>query len=102
MQLKTKYRLTIGALSVAVVGLGTYSALLHAQGAQLRSETALASQHADESAKKVREREGTITKLEDQARGHQAEQTTMRQAVAAFSRQADACFAVKQQLHIKE
>ena len=102
MQRVTKYRLTIAALGLAVIGLATYGAMLKQDDNRTRDQAAKDKQHASESETKLAEAKRVIDGFKSEASGRTAAQTTMQQAVAAFSRQAEACQAIKQQLHVQE
>ena len=102
MQRVTKYRLTIAALGLAVIGLATYGGVLQRDDTQLRDQAAKDKQHAAESETNLSEAKRVIAGFKIEAASRTAAQSTMQQAVASFSRQAEACQAVKQQLHIQE
>jgi uncharacterized protein HemX len=102
MQRVTKYRLMIAVLGLAVIGLATYGFMLQRDDTQLRDQAAKDKQHTSESETKLSEAKRVIDAFKSEASGRTAAQSTMQQAVAAFSRQAEACQAVKQQLHIQE
>ena len=92
----------VAALGLAVIGIGTYGAMLQQNDTQLREQSAREKQHASERETKLLEARSVIEVLRSEAAGRTAAHSTMQQAVAAFSRQAEACQAVKQQLHIQE
>ena len=102
MQRVTKYRLTIAALGLAVIGLATYGVMLQRAEELMRDQAAKDKQHASESETRLSEAKRVIDGFKSDATGRTAAQSTMQQAVAAFSRQAEACQAIKQQLHVQE
>ena len=102
MQRVTKYRLMITVLGLAVIGLATYGVMLQRDDTQLRDQAAIDKKHASDSENKLSEAKRVIDGFRSEAAGRTVAQSTMQQALAAFSRQAEACQAVKQQLHIQE
>lgn len=102
MQKATKYRLTIAALGLAVIGLTTYVALQHRADAQLHDQAAADKRHAAESESKFEQAKRALDGFKAEAVDRTTRYSTMQQAVAAFSRQAEACQAIKQQFHVQE
>lgn len=102
MQRLTKYRLLVGTLAGATVGLSSYSYLLQHSAADLRTSASQAQEHAQASEKKVANLNATIARLRHQIATSGTDQSTMRVAIGAFARQAEVCEAVKQQLRIEE
>ena len=99
MQRQTKYRLAIGTLAITTTALAAFGVAMSRQCVQLRDDAAQAAQRASDGAKKLLAAEQA---MKTQAATHQAELAPLRQALAAFSHQAEVCTALKQQLHLKE
>ncbi len=102
MQRLTKYRLVVGVLALASVGLGTYSFMLQHSASDLRFRASQAQERAQASERKLADRDATIERLKHQVASTGTDQSTMKVAIGAFARQAEVCEALKQQLHVKE
>lgn len=102
MQRVTKYRLAIAVLGLAVVGLVTHSVLLQRADSQISNQAAHDKQRVSDSERQLSEAKRVIEGLRSDASTRSATQSSMQLAVAAFSRQAEVCVTLKQQLHVEE
>jgi len=102
MQRLTKFRLLIGALSIGCATTSGYAFVAHQSAAQLQADLATANQRAAQSAGKAASAAERAARLEHQLTAGSVDQTRTSSVIAAFSTQALACEAIKQQLHLKE
>jgi hypothetical protein len=102
MQRVTKYRSAVFALALVAVGASAYAAFLHRGIGQFRDEATQADARVLASEKKLVQRDRAIDELKADLSSRGSAQTTLGLAVAAFSKQAEACEGLKQQFHCKE
>ena len=102
MQRLTKYRILVGTFAVATAGLAAFSVMLQKGSTDARASATQAQDRARATEKQLADRDATIERLKHQIATSGTDQSTMRVAIGAFARQAEACEVVKQQIHVQE
>ena len=102
MKTLTKYRLLVAALALGCAACGVYAFAAHRTAHELEAGLEKANQRAAASAIQAASATLALGALQKQVRDAPADQIQTSTVIAAFSKQAAACEAVKQQLHFSE
>ena len=102
MKTLTKYRILVAALALGCTACAGYAFFARRNADELQAGLDKANQRAAASARQADSAAQALASLQKQAGDGSLDQLKTVNVIAAFSKQAAACEAVKKQLHLSE